>query len=183
MRTFVGVEISTDAIAKLQNEIVSTAGWNPRDIRPVGRENIHFTLIFLGEIPDREIERIKDKLTGLQFEPFTLIYKGIGAFPSPAAARVVWVGVDAQGGQRLTALAQAVIIKMSELGFKVDKPFSPHMTIFRAKGRPVRLSEISAKYNGRIFGSDLIDMVHMKKSELRPSGPVYSNIYTIHANK
>ena len=183
MRAFVAVDVSTDAIAKLQSEILSTAGWNYREVKPIEHENIHFTLIFLGEIADHDIERIKDKLTGLQFEPFTLIYKGIGAFPSSAAARVVWVGVDAQGGQKLVALAQDVIIKMSELGYRVDKPFSPHMTIFRAKSRLLRLSEISAKYDGKIFGSDLIDTVHLKKSDLRQSGPIYSNIHTIYANK
>ena len=183
MRTFVAVDVSTDVLSKLQNEILSTTGWNSRDIKPVERENIHFTLIFLGEIADHDIERIKDKLTGLQFEPFTLIYKGIGAFPSASAARVIWVGVDAQGGQKLVALAHDVIRKMSELAFRVDKPFSPHMTIFRAKGRLISLKEICEKYDGRTFGSGLVDRVHLKKSELRPSGPIYSNIYTIQANK
>jgi 2'-5' RNA ligase len=184
MRTFVAVDVSSVAIVKLQNEILSTAGWNLRDVKPVEPHNFHFTLIFLGEISDNhDHEKIKEKLAGIQFEPFTLIYEGIGAFPSPAAARIVWVGVDPQGGQKLTALAQDVIVKMSELGFKVDKPFSPHITLFRAKGRPVRLSDISAKYKGRTFGSELIDMVHLKKSELTQSGPIYSNIYTIQAQK
>jgi RNA 2',3'-cyclic 3'-phosphodiesterase len=183
MRTFVAVDVSSVAIVKLQNEILSTAGWNIRDVKPVEPENIHFTLIFLGVVSDNDLEKIKEKLTEIQYEPFTLIYEGIGAFPSPTAARIVWLGVDSQGSQKLTALAQDVILKMSELGFKVDKPFSPHMTLFRVKGRPVRLSDISAKYTSRTFGSDMIDMVHLKKSELTPSGPIYSNIYTIHAHK
>ena len=182
MRTFVAVDVSNVAIVKLQNEILSTTGWNLSDVKPVEPQNIHFTLIFLGEISDHDLERVKEKLARLQFEPFTLIYQGISAFPSPAAARVVWVDVDPQGSQKLTALAEDVIVRMSELGFKVDKPFSPHLTLFRARGKPIRLSDISAKYQERTFGSDLIDMVHLKKSELRPSGPIYSNIYTIQAH-
>ena len=127
--------------------------------------------------------RIKDKMAQVQFEPFALTYTGIGAFPKPASARVVWVGVDQEGGQKLAALANDVVAKMSVLGFSADKPFSPHMTIFRAKGRPVRMIDIVAKYQGRTFGSDMIDRVHLKKSDLTPQGPVYSNIYTVEAKK
>jgi RNA 2',3'-cyclic 3'-phosphodiesterase len=183
MRTFVAVDASSIAIVKLQNEILSKAEGNLRDIRAVEPQNFHFTLIFLGEISDHDLEKVKEKLAELQFEPFTVTYNGIGGFPNPAAARVVWVGVDPKGGQKLTALAQEVVVKMSELGFKADKPFSPHMTFLRAKGRPIKLNDIFTKYQGRTFGSDLIDTLHLKKSELTPSGPIYSKIYTVQAHK
>jgi 2'-5' RNA ligase len=183
MRTFVAVDVSTGAIARLQNEIMSSAGWSPKDVKPIEPQNFHFTLIFLGEKSDGDVGRIKDKMAEIQFEPFTLAYTGVGGFPNPASARVVWVGVDEQGGQRLVALASNIVAKMAELGFSADKPFSPHLTIFRAKNRPARLNDIAAKYQGRTFGSDLIDRVHLKKSDLTPSGPVYSNIYTVEAKK
>jgi RNA 2',3'-cyclic 3'-phosphodiesterase len=183
MRTFVAVDVSTNAIAKLQKEILSTIGWDTRDVKPVEPHNFHFTLIFLGETSDHDVDRIKEKLAGFQFEPFTITYTGIGAFPNPAYARVVWVGVDPEGVQELTSLANEVVTKMSELGFKADKPFSAHMTFLRAKGRPVKATYISSKYQGKTFGSDLIDKLHLKKSELTPSGPIYSNVYTVEAKK
>jgi 2'-5' RNA ligase len=183
MRTFVAVDVSTNAIAKLQKEILSTTGWNPRDVKPVEPHNFHFTLIFLGETSDHDVDRIKEMLAGFQFEPFTITYTGIGGFPNPAHARVVWVGVDSEGVRKLTALAGDVVAKMSELGFKADKPFSAHMTFLRAKSRPIGATEISTKYQGRTFGSDSIDKVHLKRSELTPSGPIYSNVYTIEAKK
>ncbi len=185
MRAFIAVDVSSSvAIVKLQNEILSAAAeWNPRNVKPVEPHNFHFTVIFLGEISDHDVDRIKEMLAGFQFEPFTITYTRIGAFPSPAYARVVWVGVDSEGVQRLTALANDVVAKMSELGFRADKPFSPHMTFLRAKGRPLRVTEISSKYHGTTFGSDVIDKVHLKKSELTPSGPIYSNVYTVEAKK
>jgi RNA 2',3'-cyclic 3'-phosphodiesterase len=183
MRAFIAVDASSGAIASLQSEIMSGAGWSARDVKPVETQNFHFTLVFLGEKSDSDIARIKDKMAEMRFEPFTLNYVGVGAFPKPASARVVWIGVDPEGGQRLTELANDVITKMAELGFQTDKPFSPHLTIFRARGRPIQMSDISAKYQGRTFGSDLIDRVHLKKSDLAPSGPVYSNIYTVEAKK
>lgn len=183
MRTFIAVGASSGAITKLQNEIMSSEGWSPKDVKPVEAQNFHFTLIFLGEKSDSDVDRIKDKISEVRFEPFTLTYIAVGAFPKPASARIVWVGVDQEGGQKLAALANRVISKMVELGFSSDKPFSPHITIFRARGRPLQIGDISAKYQGRTFGSDFIDRVHLKKSYLSPSGPTYSNIYTVEAKK
>ena len=183
MRTFIAVDVSSGAIARLQNEIMSGAGWSPKDMKPVEVQNFHFTLIFLGEKNDDDIARIKDMMAKVHFEPFTITYAGVGAFPKPASARVVWIGVDQEGGQNLTALANDVTAKMAELGFPADKPFSPHMTVLRAKGRPLQVSDMTTKYQGRTFGSDLVDRVHLKKSDLLPSGPIYSNIYTVEAKK
>ncbi len=183
MRAFIAVDVSADTIAKLQNELMSTAGWSLKDVKQVETQNFHFTLIFLGEKSDEDVESIKTKLAQVQFEPFTLTYASVGAFPKPTSARVIWVGVDRVGGQKLSALANDVAARMAELGFSPDKPFSPHMTILRAKGRPILVSDIAAKYQGRTFGSDLVDRVHLKKSDLMPSGPVYSNIYTVEAKK
>ena len=186
MRAFIAVDISSDAIVKLQKEIISTAGWNLKDVKPVESQNFHFTLIFLGEIRDEDddISKIKEVMQkGLSFGPFTITYTGIGAFPKPAYARVIWVGVDSEGAQKLTSLANDVVSTMSQLGFKADKPFSAHMTLLRAKGRPISASNISSQYHGRTFGSDRIDKVHLKKSELTSSGPVYSNVYTVEAKK
>lgn len=182
MRTFVAVDVLSAAVIDLQNDILSTAGWNPGDVKPVDPQNIHFTLMFIGELGDYQLEKTKEKLAEVQFESFTLVYKGVGAFPSPAAARVLWVGVDEEGGQKLTALARDVTTKMAELGLKADKAFSPHVTLFRTKRGPVKLNKLSSKYEGMIFGFDQIDKVHLKKSELTKSGPIYSNIYTIQAH-
>ena len=183
MRTFIAVDVSSGAIARLQNEIMSSAGWSPRDAKPVETQNFHFTLIFLGEKTDADVAKIKVKMGEVSFEPFTLSYVGVGGFPKSSSARVVWIGVDPEGGQKLIALANDVIAKIGDLGFSADKPFSPHMTIFRARGRPVQITDIEAKYQGRTFGSDRIDKVHLKKSDLSPSGPAYSNIYTVEAKK
>jgi len=183
MRTFIAVDVSSGAIAKLQSEILSAAGWSRREVKLVEPQNFHFTLIFLGEKGEADIAKIKLELAKVRFEPFSLTYTGIGAFPKSSSARIVWMGVDKDGGEKLSSLANEVIAKMAELGIPADKPFSPHLTIFRARDRPVQMAEIVARYQGRTFGSDLIDRVNLKKSDLSPSGPSYSNIYTVEAKK
>lgn len=153
--------------------------WSPREVKPVEPDNFHFTLIFLGEITEQQAERVREKLAKIRFEPFSIKYTGVGAFPKASNARVVWVGLDPEGAARLEALARQVVAGMAEAGFAQDKPFSPHLTVFRAKNRHVAVD--MARYAGRTFGAGVIDKVHLKKSDLAPSGPAYSNIYTVSA--
>lgn len=179
MRAFVAVDATSAGISSLQQEMKGQ--WNPKDVKPVEPANFHFTLIFLGEVSEQQVERVKEALSGLSFEPFSLTYTGVGAFPRAGNARVVWVGVDEEGGKKLEALAGQVMSAMQSIGFAPDKPFSPHLTIFRAKNRHVRVDV--EKYVGRTFETDVVDRVHLKKSDLSPAGPTYSNVYTVSAAK
>lgn len=181
MRAFVAVDAPGSGIAGLQQEMMSSSGWSPKEVKPVEPNNFHFTLIFLGEITGQQAERVKEKLAGVKFEPFPITYTGVGAFPKASNARVVWVGLDRDGSPKLSALAEQVVAKVAEAGFAPDKPFSPHLTIFRAKNRHVAIDV--AKYAGKTFGTSVVDSVHLKKSDLAPSGPTYSNIYTVSASK
>lgn len=179
MRAFVAVDVTSSAIGELQKEMMGA--WNPREVKPVEPDNFHFTLIFLGEISEQQANQVKEALSGISFEPFSLTYSGVGAFPKTTNARVVWVGVDDEGGKKLQALAQQVVASLEKIGFRPDKPFSPHLTIFRAKNRHVQVDV--EKYAGKTFGIEIIDRVHLKKSDLAPSGPTYSNVYTVSAVK
>src|SRR5581483_7357647 len=117
-------------------------------------------------------------------ERFKIQYTELGAFPSPDSARVVWVGSDLVGGSLLAALAHEVAGKMQPLGFRPDKPFSPHLTIFRSRDRPLRAKHLLSRFridSGESPPDSVIERIHLKKSELTPSGPVYSNIYTVEA--
>ena len=64
MRTFVAVEVHSenvlDAIANLQTDFDIKAS-------PVSRQNMHFTLLFLGEITDNTAEDIKKSLSSIVF--------------------------------------------------------------------------------------------------------------------
>jgi RNA 2',3'-cyclic 3'-phosphodiesterase len=182
LRSFIAVDVSAiAAISELQNKISSVAGWSSRDVKPVEPQNFHFTLLFLGETAESDVERVRSRLSGLRFEPADISYSGVGAFPRPDAARVVWVGVDREGSQKLSEIANKVATSLAELGFTPDKPFSPHLTIFRVKSKhPLDVSALVERHNGSI-ATDRIDKVHLKKSELLPSGPIYSNVYTVQA--
>ncbi len=181
LRCFISVDVSIkDTIKKLQDRIIVDEGWNMRDVKPVEEQNLHFSIIFLGETTLEAVDILKSSLSGLVFQPFTVTYKGLGVFPSTANARVIWMGTDVEGGIKLAHLAQRVLASIKDSGFTPDKPFIPHVTLFRIKNRKIKAVN-TLKYNDQSFGSDYIDKIHLKKSELTRSGPIYSDLFRVYA--
>ena len=183
MRTFIAVDCNNkEKISNLQQNILrSFISFNDL-LRPVNIENLHFTLFFFGEIGSKQLESIINKMKEIVFENFEINYRKIGAFPSFKYPKVIWIGIDDQSERKLNSLFDLVKFKMEQIGFKPDKQFKPHLTIFRVKRPIVNLELYLNKYNNdvSIDFSDIIDKIHIKKSELFSSGPVYSNILTIY---
>lgn len=180
MRTFVAVEIINEnilnSIKKIQTELRI-------DAKPVKVENIHFTLMFLGEISESVNEKIQTCLDLIKFESFEIKFEGVGAFPKPKLPRVIWIGTDRQSGEKLKELAKKVEEVLLPLGFKSDKPFKPHVTIFRIKNKVRDVSEELAKYQNKEFGSQNVKEIKLKKSILTPNGPNYSDLKVIEASR
>ena len=72
------------------------------------------TLKFIGEKSDAGVAEIEKALGGISAEGFEISFRGYGFFPTVKAARVFWVGIEADAG--LAALARAVDEKLSGLG-------------------------------------------------------------------
>ena len=178
MRTFVAVEISNEAtlnaIAKLQSDLKI-------DAKPVSKENMHFTLLFLGEISDDMIPKIMESLSSVSFNPIEMNLNDVGAFPNPRSPRVVWIGVDNDAAKNLVELALQVEEKLSPLGFKSDKPFKPHLTILRIKNRINDISHELNKFRSVEIGHETISELKFKKSILTPTGPIYSDLQVVKA--
>ena len=184
MRTFIAVDCNNkEKISNLQQNILRSFPSFNDLLRPVNIENLHFTLFFFGEIESKQLELIINKMNEIVFENFEVNYRNIGAFPSFKYPKVIWIGIDDQSERKLNSLFDLVKSKMEQIGFRPDKQFKPHLTIFRIKKPIINLEQYLNKYNNDVFidFSDIIDKIHIKKSELFSSGPVYSNILTIFA--
>ncbi len=178
MRTFVAVEISNEdiinSIKKFQTKINI-------DAKPVESRNFHFTLQFLGEVSEEILQKIIQALRKIEFSSFSVNLKGVGAFPKPKFPRVIWVGTDDDGGNMLIQLSKKVEKVLEPLGFFSNKPFKPHITIFRIKKK---VKDITKELNSKKtidFGIQEITNIKLKKSELTPSGPIYSDLEEIKA--
>src|SRR5262249_38251274 len=73
--------------------------------------------------------------------PFELRLEGIGAFPDPRRASVVWAGVGGAGGEALKGLQSGVPAAVARTGYPTEsRPFHPHVTLgrFGPGRRPAR---------------------------------------------
>ncbi len=180
MRTFVAVEISNsdiiNSIKKFQTEININA-------KPLEPKNFHFTLQFLGETSEEISQKIIQALRKIEFSSFNVNLKGVGAFPRSKFPRIIWVGTDNDGGNMLIQLSKKVEKALEPLGFFSDKPFKPHITVFRIKKK---IGDITNELNSQKtidFGMQEVTNLKLKKSELTPDGPIYSVLAEIKAVK
>jgi 2'-5' RNA ligase len=98
---------------------------------------LHLTLAFLGGQDPRDVpavaERIRSVATG--HRPFVAATGRLGAFHRGGSARVLWYGVEDPDGA-LSSLAGGLA---TALNTPLDEPFRPHVTLARARRRPVDL--------------------------------------------
>ncbi|HYA86510.1 MAG TPA: RNA 2',3'-cyclic phosphodiesterase [Nitrospirota bacterium] len=183
MRMFIAIVIPeeikstlTDAQRNLKGLGVVDASW-PRP------EGIHLTLKFLGEVSE---SNIPDIINGLRHAvegigPLRLEVGSIGTFPNQKNARVVWVGLSGEV-EKLSCLQAAVEDAMNSIGFERDeRAFTPHLTLGRIKyirSRDKWLKALAEAKDIRPSGFD-VGAVSLIKSELNPSGAVYTEISRI----
>ncbi len=96
--------------------------------------------------------------------------KGIGAFPKPKFPRVIWIGTDDNGGNTLIQLSKKVEKVLEPLGFFSDKPFKPHITVFRIKKKVGDITKELDSQKMIDFGIQEVTSIKLKKSELTSKG-------------
>ena len=175
IRSFVAVRMPGNAADVLENFLAEIRPL--AKIRWVRRSQFHITLKFLGENTREVTEEVVDALTPLKhFEPFTVELSFIGAFPNLNAPRVLWLSGD-KGANELGHVARRVSDVLSDIdGLEMDaKKFQPHLTLARLKDS--YLPENLVRKLGEVPKiSWTCDELFLMKSDLKPSGSVYSVI-------
>ena len=178
MRTFVAIEITNNeiinSVKKFQDSIKI-------DAKPVESNNFHFTLQFLGEITEEVSKKIIKALNLIEFTSFSVNLKGVGVFPRPESPRIIWIGTDENGGNMLIELSKKVEKVLKPLGFSSNKPFKPHITIFRIKKKIGNITNELKNRKMVDFGIQEIINIKLKKSKLTSKGPIYLDLVEINA--
>jgi 2'-5' RNA ligase len=166
-----------DAVAAVQRAIARAWPASDRAVKWVEPENFHFTLKFLGEVPEEEIPAVAQAVRGAALGgPFEIAVEGVGVFPSLRNPRVLWIGVG-EGRDRLRVLAHRVEEALVRVGFpREGRPFEPHLTIGRVReGRDVRgLGPALEGVRDAKIGRQRVGSVVVMTSRLGPRGPSYS---------
>jgi 2'-5' RNA ligase len=177
IRTFIAVELAPgvkERMTKLQESLGRSA-----EVKWVSPENMHLTLLFLGEVEELDVVSIcrvvQDRAR--RHAPFAFETEGLGAFPNTRRPKILWAGIT-EGIEELRALHADLEEGLLELGCyrREDRAYTPHLTLGRLKrdegNEP--WGPIITKQTTWQGGSSPVDEVVVMSSEQRRDGPHYS---------
>jgi 2'-5' RNA ligase len=178
IRTFiaVGLDKAVHGRAVALQQSLAECGAEVKWVEP---ENLHVTLLFLGEVPDRDVPSVCRVVAegGAGLAPFAMTVERAGCFPNPRRPRVLWAGVG-EGTQELVVLHDALEPPLLDLGCyrREERQYTPHITLGRVRGdRPANtLTAALARHAGWQAGRMQVREVLVMSSELTPQGPVYT---------
>ena len=184
LRLFIAIELPTEvceALAALQKQLQAVD--RARAIRWSAISSIHLTLKFLGDTPADRVTAIEAAMreAAVGRAPVSLSVSGAGCFPDTRKPRVVWAGV---GGDLATlyALREAIERTVSALGYPTEsRAFSPHLTLGRAQQEASRetlgmIGKQVETVEQRTFASWRAERISLMRSDLKPSGAVYTKV-------
>ena len=182
IRSFLAFELPHEtkrAVAGVLKD-VRNSGLNARWVKV---DNIHLTVIFIGNIGAQDVPAIGDEVKEVssEYAPFHISLRGLGVFPNPRRPRVLWVGLDCEI-ERMTRFRDDLQNRLKPFGLKEEKrSFRPHLTLGRFR-EPVRghgqLDDLISRYSDfRGPVSELGEFVFFQ-SLLKPGGAEYSRLGT-----
>jgi len=184
LRAFIAVELPIEirqaacaATSKLRKEIGELVRWVPL-------ENMHLTLKFLGDVAPSNMDMLSQMLRAETelFNCFDLGLNGLGSFPSPKRPRVIYIGIQAPAA--LESLYRGIESASRRLGYESEeRGFSPHLTLGRVKQnvtateqQMIRRALEQTKIDS--LGTARVDSVQLFKSDWKPTGSVYTQLYS-----
>jgi RNA 2',3'-cyclic 3'-phosphodiesterase len=190
LRVFIAIELSEhvcDAIQKQTTRLRQLLGNDL--IRWVPTQNMHLTLKFLGDTATSHLDFIKQLITreANSHQQFTLQLSDLGAFPNSRRPRLLWIGIHAPAD--LASLQKSIESGTTRLGYEQEeRPFSPHLSIGRVRQNvnPPEMQKIRTALDtiqlGNI-GLARVDFIHLYKSDLQPSGSIYTKLFSAPLSK
>jgi len=112
-------------LVELQRELQETAAKG----RFTAPENLHLTLVFLGDCDTGQTTVVKSLLDATVFAPFDIWIDRVGRFRREGGD-ICWAGLAEN--RALEALQQDLAQQLRQAGFSIEtRRFSPHITLAR----------------------------------------------------
>ncbi|MCL5439861.1 MAG: RNA 2',3'-cyclic phosphodiesterase [Candidatus Thermoplasmatota archaeon] len=163
MRCFIGMHVAEpDRIAMVQEKL------DPGNFRFTDTDNMHLTLVFLGDILDQRAHQICEILEKSGFDDLVVKPARIIGLPSNKNARVVALVAE---NEHLPEYHDRLC---KSLHFHDDRKFIPHITIARAR-KPMNIE----RWLGSVseLGEQLfLERPTLYRSTLTQRGPIHEKI-------
>lgn len=134
IRTFVAADLP-DQVSGAILRLAGRLGPAFSAYRMVPRVNLHLTLNFLGDVPDRQVGSVCEVVARVarEFEPFECSLGSLGAFPKSTRPRILWVGIGDRS-ELFVRMHYALQEALEPLDIEHDRMrFFPHITIARIR--------------------------------------------------
>ena len=180
IRSFLAFELP-EQIKTILYRVSADMRQTPLDIKWVRVENIHLTVIFIGNIEMGLIDDMGDILKGAcdSCPPLAISLKSVGVFSSRRNPKVLWIGLDGDI-ERMSVFKNRLQEGLRPFGIKEEqRDFSPHLTLGRFKKGAklgVQLDDILLKYGGLQSPRVMLNELVLFRSELTPKGSIYSRL-------
>jgi RNA 2',3'-cyclic 3'-phosphodiesterase len=183
IRLFVAVFPPTEVAERLSEAARGLAGGlSPEAVAWTRPEQIHLTLNFLGQVERGKVEEFQRAVAAAcrGGGPFLLRARGLGSFPSPARARILWAGLDGAVAA-VEGLKGMLDAGLAPLGHVPDeRPFHPHLTLGRVRllngGDRRHLAAALPQWREADFGSWTVERVDLMQSVRLPGGAQYAPV-------
>ncbi len=182
LRTFIALELPEVQKQAILSYLNTWRRAYPRGINWVKNENLHLTLLFVGETESVDIPQIKEALFDLVLKSgsFELNCLGFELFPA-REPRLLWVKLDTKD-KGIFSFGKELNRTVREFGYEPDaKPLKLHITVGRIKTQqPVWVEQEFLK-SELPHETAIYNTVTYYQSLLRPEGPVYTALeqYTL----
>ena len=177
MRAFLAFELPQPVRGELAAMVERFRNAQPRGVNWVPPENLHITLLFLGDVPASQTSRIDDATADvLESVPaFEVTGPRVQIIP-PDRPRLIWVRYDTAFSP-VFKLPARLRDAFCALGIEPDtKPLKLHCTLGRVKTKideRTLASMMGQTFQQRAF---TIDEASLYESTLRPEGPAYTRL-------
>lgn len=162
MRLFLSINLSEENILQLERwqqelQVRGVKGYWRR------RDNLHITLKFLDEFNEIKLDPLIQAClqAGAQTEGFELIITNLGVFPGYKNPRILWVGIDREGG--LLKLKQEIEKYCADIGLPAEsREYKPHLTL--ASGGIEGISPQALKWGEGLILKQTVGEFHLMNS-------------------
>jgi 2'-5' RNA ligase len=179
VRTFLALELNPEIRAGLVRTL-HRLRFTSAHMSWVPPENLHVTLLFLGDSPPERLAELMTRLRQIFPPPpaFACTVAELGTFGPPHSPRIVWAGVSDSSGC-LLRLIETLQQTAVALGWPPEKRDPhPHITLGRIKPGPrdpdwIRRLE---KDRAHIWGILPVSRLLLMQSHLKPEGARYERL-------